>query len=188
MAPATGKFGGATVSVAVAMGATVIAAGRNKEVLQALESTYGSTGRFKTVALTVDEAEDTKSFKALTPSQKGADAIIEFSPPAAAKSTHFAAALGALRPFGRAAMMGGITDSIAVPYWPVIFNSIRLQGRYMYSRDQVKQVIRLAEAGNLPLGKDVMSVDGPYGLDQIEEALKAVAEGPNWGTHTILAP
>ncbi|KAL9130534.1 MAG: hypothetical protein Q9217_001302 [Psora testacea] len=116
VAPATGKFGGAAVSTVIAMGATAIAAGRNKAVLKSLESTYAATGRIKTLALTGDQAKDTEAFFILSPNRAGADAYIDFSPPAAAKSTHITAAIGAVKSFGRVALMGGIKGNIELLY------------------------------------------------------------------------
>src|SRR6266536_561953 len=51
VAPATGSYGGAAVTVAMAMGARVLAAGRNVTKLSGLEVLYGKTGRFRTAAL-----------------------------------------------------------------------------------------------------------------------------------------
>ncbi|KAL9100589.1 MAG: hypothetical protein Q9163_004048 [Psora crenata] len=189
VAPATGKFGGAAVNTLIAMGATAIAAGRNEAVLKALESTYAATGRIKIVTLTGDEAKDTEAFKKLTPQGAGADAYIDLSPPAAAKSTHIAAAIAAIKAFGSVMLMGGILGNIEIPYSLLVFKNLRLQGKLMYERAQIQQMIKLAEAGNLPLGQDSgVQIEGPYGLDKLETALDKAAESPNWGSMVVLAP
>ncbi len=188
VAPATGKFSGAAVSTALAMGATVVAAGRNQRALDALRSIYGRTGRINTVNLTGEEAKDSDTFRSLTPSGRGADAYIDFSPPQAANSTHIAAGIKAVRPYGRVALMGGIVGSISIPYGYVMHLNIRLQGRFMYDRAQILQVVRLAEMGNLRMGKDVVETIGPYGLGEMQKALDETAERSAWGSHVVLQP
>ena len=189
VAPATGRFGGAAVTVALAMGATVIAAGRNKTSLDALSSAFGGTGRIKTVVLSGDAEQDTQAFTAASGNANGPDAYVDFSPAAAAKSSHILAAIASLRTFGRVALMGGISEMIPIPYGLVMFKCLRLQGRFMCDRDHVNQLIKMVEAGNLKLGTDSgMKSLGPYGLDRIDEALKEAAAKANWGSHVILTP
>ena len=116
VAPATGKFGDAAVTVALAMGAKVIAAGRNTTALAALNSVFDGTGRIKTVTLSGDISEDAEALKRAASNADGADAYIDFSPAAAAKSSHIVAALSALRPFGKCALMGDIVGELSIPY------------------------------------------------------------------------
>lgn len=188
VAPATGRFGGGAVTVALAMGARVIAAGRNAEVLGAFQKTFGGTGRLQTVALQGDVAIDSQALmKAAGP--KGADAYIDFSPPAAAKSTHIMASLMSLKTGGRCSLMGGIGGNIEIPYIMVMFKNLKIQGKFMYERKDVEALIRMLEAGNLKLGKDagVKSI-GPYGLADIEKAMDEAARWSGWGNTVILMP
>lgn len=189
VAPATGRFGGAAVTVALAMGAKVIAAGRNTTSLEALASTFSNTGRLKTVKLTGDVTEDTTSLIAASGNPAGADAYIDFSPASAASSTHIVAAIAALRSFGKCALMGGISDLISIPYGLIMFKSLRLQGRYMYDRAHISQLIQMIEAGNLKLGAAAGIKNlGPYSLDQIDDALKAAGDAASWGSQVVLTP
>jgi D-arabinose 1-dehydrogenase-like Zn-dependent alcohol dehydrogenase len=184
VAPATGKSGGGAVAMAVGMGATVIAAGRNKESLSNLVKTFGP--RVRSVVLSGDIDTDTK---ALVAAAGPADAYIDFSPPAAAKSSHIVSSLSALKPFGRAAFMGGIMEGVSIPYSLVMLNSLCIQGRFMYDRSHVLQLIKMLEFGNIKVGPEGgVSVAGPYGLEKIEEALKAAADAGQFGSLVVIAP
>ena len=133
--------------------------------------------------------KDNAALLAATPQGMGADAYIDLSPPAAARSTHIATAMNAMKAFGRVALMGGIVSDISILYPTVMFKSLRLFGRLMYDRSQIRSVIALAETGNLVLGRKVgVEVHGPYGLDQIQDALENAAGSTNWGSHVVLKP
>lgn len=175
VAPATGRFGSGAVTVALAMGASVVACGRSSAVLDSMTEAFGHTGRLSTVALTGDVEKDTKSLiTASGNGGQGADAYIDFSPPTAAKSTHFSACLGALRPRGRAAFMGGVMGNVGINYALFMINSLRIQGRFMYDRWMVEQCIKLVEKGNLKLGEKGAGIKtvGKFGLGDVEEALR----------------
>ncbi|KAH8811208.1 putative isopropanol dehydrogenase [Xylogone sp. PMI_703] len=188
VAPATGRYGGAAVTVALAMGATVIAAGRNKKALDALATIHESTGRLRTVVFTENVANDTEALKSATGKPNGADACIDLSPPAAGSGI-LAASIGALRPFGRCAIMGGMPGNIDIPYLQVMFKSLRLQGRFMYSRSHILRVIQLMESGLLSVGaKAGLTKTKEYGLESIYDGLKAASENQGWGTQVLLAP
>lgn len=129
VAPATGAFGGATVEAAVAMGATVIAAARNKTMLEAI-SKVGGGDQVKTVVLTGDVDNDSQALSAFGE----IDAYIDFSPPAASKSTHITSCLMAVKTGGRACWMGGIQETVPIPYSLIMFKSLKLMGKFMVSQ------------------------------------------------------
>ncbi|PWY90903.1 putative isopropanol dehydrogenase [Aspergillus heteromorphus CBS 117.55] len=189
IAPATGRFGGAAVAVALALGATVVAAGRNQGVLSRLEATYASTGRIRTVVLSEDTSRNTEAFKAAVGNPRGADVFVDFSPPAAEGNTLLTSAIEILRPFGRCVIMGGRPGNITVPYLPVMLKSIRIQGRFMYERREILQLIRMAESGVLRLGKAIgMSETEEFGLESAQDALEAAGELTDWGNSVVLKP
>ena len=190
VAPATGYFGGGAVHMALAMGAIVIAAARNEKVLAEMRKTFKSTGRFSTVKLTGEVEADTTALKKASGSTKGADCFVDWSPSAAAKSTHIKACLGALKPFGRCVMMGAIFGDVEIPYWHVVSNSIRIQGRYMFERAHALKVIKLVESGIMKLGPgDASGVRLKKGLKlgDIEQAMDE-AEASGWGNLVVLEP
>lgn len=177
--------------MALAMGATVVACGRDEATLAALNKTFGHTGRLETVVLTGDVKTDTAAMiLASGNGDKGADAFIDFSPPAAAKSTHIAAAMAALKPFGRACFMGGIYGNVEINYLSVMLKSLRIQGRFMYSRDMVVRFIKMVEKGNLKLGEEAtgMRIVGKFGLDRVYEAIELAGRERGWGNQVLLMP
>ncbi|GES56887.1 isopropanol dehydrogenase [Aspergillus terreus] len=189
IAPATGRFGGAAVGMALAMGATVVAAGRNTDALAALRSIHAACGqRLRTVTVTSDLARNSELFREAAGGE-GADAYLDFSPPAVTSSALLAAGVGALRPFGRCIIMGGYGGNIEVPYIEVMLKSLRLQGRFMYSREHVERLVKMVEAGVLPLGEKAgVSQTEEFGLAAAEDALKVAAERSGWGGHVVFTP
>lgn len=189
VAPATGRYGGAAVAVALAMGAVVVAAGRNTNALQSLHYIHGHTGRLSTAELSEDPIANTKRLQSATATSGGADVFLDFSPPAAKGMSLLVSAVGALRPFGRCLIMGGVAENISVPYLEIMFKSLRLQGRFMYSRDHALQLIRMAESGLLPLGTKMgVDHDEEFALASFDEALKAAGKLKGWGSHVVLKP
>ncbi|GIJ91448.1 hypothetical protein Asppvi_010413 [Aspergillus pseudoviridinutans] len=188
VAPATGRYGGAAVSIALAMGATVIAAGRNVAALEGLEDIHG-TNRLRTVRITGDAAADTELLRAAAGKPDGADVYLDLSPPAAQGSSLLASGMRALRAFGRCVVMGGNPGNIDFPYLEIMFKSIRIQGRFMYDRQHVLQMIQMVESGLLPLGKKSgVTHTEEFGLEEIQEALEAAAKLSGWGRHVVLKP
>lgn len=189
VAPATGYYGGAAVTVAMAMGCRVVAAGRNEEKLNSLAKVYGKTGRFTSVVLTGDAEADSATLKSASGSQKGADAYIDFSPPEAGNSTHIVAALGALRPKGKAVLMGGIPGKIEIPYSMMMFKNLSVQGRFMFERKDVEKLVKYVESGNLKLGKDIgMTNIKTFGLEDWENAVNSAKDEKGWGSQVLMCP
>jgi len=191
VAPATGRFGGGAVTTALAMGATVVACGRSEATLKKMKAVFAHTGRIETVILTGDAEKDAQLMLAASGNGgKGADAYIDFSPAQAATSTHITAALTALRPFGRAVFMGGIWGPVKLEYNAIMMKSLRIQGRFMYDRYMVVQMIKMIEKGNLKLGEEGTGVKtvGKFRLEEIEEALKLAKNESGWGKQVVLMP
>jgi threonine dehydrogenase-like Zn-dependent dehydrogenase len=189
VAPATGYYGGAAVSVAIAMGATVVAAGRNKTALDNLAAVYASTGRLKTVVLSGNSAEDTDALRRASLNSEGADAFIDLSPPEAANATHITSAMCALRPFGKCVLMGGAKGNFEFPYLTIMFKNLRIQGRFMYERDHILKLIKLIERGSLGLGKAIGIKNlQKFDLDHVMDAVTAAAASKGWGSQVLLTP
>ncbi|KAL2857216.1 isopropanol dehydrogenase [Aspergillus pseudoustus] len=191
IAPATGRYGGAAVAIALALGATVIAAGRNAAALERLGQIHstGSGKRLRTVQLTDDAAANTELFRAAAGKPDGADVYMDLSPPAIAGCSLLASGIRALRVFGRCVVMGGNSGNIDFPYLEIMFKSIRIQGRFMYDRKHVLQMIQMLESGLLQLGnKAGVTHTEEFGLEGIEEALEAAGRLSGWGGHVVLKP
>ncbi|KKZ66791.1 hypothetical protein EMCG_07529 [[Emmonsia] crescens] len=187
VAPATGSYSGAAVGLAVAMGANVIAAGRNMEVLEKLRATHGRE-RVKIVQLKGDAEADTAAFKAQF--GRPAEVFIDVSPPQASGSTIVKSGLMALKPYGRAVLMGFISDdNIAVPYAHAIANNLTIRGQYMYQGADVRGLLKLFESGILKLGKSGgVEVVGQFKLEEHEKAGKVAIANPESGKIVVLSP
>jgi D-arabinose 1-dehydrogenase-like Zn-dependent alcohol dehydrogenase len=184
VAPATGKFSGSAIQVAVAMGAKVIAFSRNKKVMEETVASFPA-GRVKVVLNTGDVEKDTAALK-----QFGeVDAYIDVSPHAAAESTHIASAIKALKPHGRVSLMGVIPKELPVSYMHIMWNSLTIQGQYMYEWEDVRLLIKMAESGVLPLGKKGgVEVLGKFALEDYEKAIELAVAHPEIGKAVVFEP
>ena len=185
VAPATGQFSGAAVQVAIAMGAQVIAVGRNLDKLKQVQALYPA-GRVQVVAVTGDEKADTEAMKQWGP----VDAYMDVSPGSASgPQNHVRACFGALAQYGRVSLMGVIQDDIALPYMTAVWNNLTIRGQYMYEREDVKLAIKMAEAGVLKLGtEDGIEVVGKFQLEEVGKAFVAASQNAGIGKIVALTP
>ena len=197
VAPATGSFGGAAVSVALALGAGVIALGRNGEVLRELEGDTRRAypgGRISTVVMTGEEGEDLEGIirgaaRELGRRDGAVDVYFDMSPPSASQSAHIKAGIAALRPKGRMSLMGGVAGDVGFPYYQIMVKGLRLQGSWMFTPEQAGEVIRLVEAGILKLGEGAgAKCLGVFGLEEWEEAFRVAGDEARVARFALFAP
>lgn len=190
IAPATGGFGGAAVHVALAMGARVIAMGRNTKTLGSLEDQVGKvypSGRLITVPI-MGDVEKERAALVKAAGKRGIDAFLDISPPAAINSSHFTAAILALKHSGRVSLMGGQQGGVTIPHFKVMHSNIQLRGKWMYEREDVPALIRLVEAGNLVLGSQAgFAEPKEYRLDEWKEAFDHAYDADD-GVGAVLVP
>lgn len=184
IAPATGGFSSAAVMVAVAMGARVIAMGRNTTALAKLQEAFGPD-RVATVPLLGNDADAEKA--ALVKPFGPADVFLDLSPAAAAKSSHFAAAFAVLRHRGRVSLMGGIVDDLALPYGSIMRLSLSIKGKWMYDPEDVRLFIKMMESGVLD-GRSIARVVGSFSLEEWSRAFDVAAENGRLGEVVNLVP
>ncbi|KAI8622918.1 GroES-like protein [Xylariaceae sp. FL1651] len=166
--PATGGFSGAGAHVAAALGARVIAMGRNEEELARLKTFIRKgipSARVEIVRITGDKEADTASLKAF-----GAiDAVLDLSPPAAAESTHLLSAVAALRRGGRVSLMGHVGQNIMD--WHFLSNDLVAKAKLMYDREDLFLFVKMLEAGLF--GRDADLVETRYfALESWKEAFE----------------
>lgn len=179
--PATGGFGGAGVQVAVAMGARVIAMGRNDRELTRLKAHVkkGTPGaNIETVKITGDESKDTAALQAYGI----IDAVMDLTPQTAAKSTHLKCAIMALRHGGRCSLMGYVGD---LPGWKIVSTNIELKGKLMYEREDMLQFVKMLETGLFPRGKEFVDTK-TFGLEAWKEGFDVAAEHAGIGKSVVL--
>jgi D-arabinose 1-dehydrogenase-like Zn-dependent alcohol dehydrogenase len=192
VAPATGSFGTGAVQLALAMGARVIAMGRNAKVLAQLNDKFSEqypTDRLLTVPITGNLEEEMAALKAAAGSRP-IDAFYDISPDAAVNATYFKAAIMSLRHSGRISLMGGQrSEDVKIPYHRVMHWNLQLKGKWMYEREDVPKFLRLVEAGNLSLGGRAGAVAvKEFGLGQWKEAFDYASDHASDGQGTCLVP
>ena len=185
IAPATGPFGGAAVLCALAMGARVIALGRNLAALAKLKDKVPYSGRLHTVPLTNDPATDLAALQ----KYGELDVFFDIGPPEAAKSTHIKTCILSLRHGGRVSLMGGYLEDMPIPHRVIMRRNITLKGKWMCERNDIFAMLKLVETGMLPLGrKGGMEVTGTFPLEEWKEAWDLAAEKAGFGEYCLLCP
>ncbi|RFU81832.1 alcohol dehydrogenase [Trichoderma arundinaceum] len=180
--PATGPYGTAAVNLALALGANVVAMGRNAQVLEKLAAT---SDKIKTVQITGNAEKDTASIRKHGP----IDVFFDISPPMAASSTHIKSGILSLAHSGRVSLMGGIAGDTVIPYGAIMFNDLKLHGKFMYERKDVRMLIKMVESGILGLGEKIGArVEGKFGLEEWDRAFTAARENAGPGQYVIITP
>jgi alcohol dehydrogenase len=143
---ATGAYGAAAVLLGVAMGARVVAAGRNKAALEAIARAGGA--RVSGVALTGDVATDAAALREACGggAEMAFDMVGQASDPNATL-----AALYSLRRNGRLVLMGSMTTPLPVPYGALMLNNWEIIGQFMYPASVYRRLIGLISSGQLDL-------------------------------------
>ncbi|KAI1439915.1 alcohol dehydrogenase GroES domain-containing protein [Annulohypoxylon stygium] len=184
IAPATGSFSSAAVHVALAMGARVIAMGRNEIALADLKK-LAEPGRVETVKISGDVEEDLNALSKFQP----IDVYFDISPRPASTSSHIKAGIFALRAGGRMSLMGGIPGDIGLPYWHISLNGITIKGTFMNTSQQAKDLIKILERGVLKIGTRAgMEVAGKFKLNDWEEAINSAAAKGGPGKSVYFTP
>lgn len=190
VAPSTGAFGGAAVHVALAIGARVIAMGRNTDALARLKSSLADlhpADRLLTVPMTGDVGQQLAALNQAA-GARPIDAFFDISPAQGWNSSHFKAAILALRHSGRVSLMGGQQQDVAFPLRKVMHWNITVKGKWMFERQDALHMIKMVEAGNMVLG-DRAGLGGfkEYSLEQWQEAF-AQAKDTAAGAGAVLVP
>ena len=182
--PATGPFGSAGVRVAVAMGARVIAMGRNEAALDTLRSSLPK-GRVITIPLTEDAEQIGKELAKHAP----IDAYFDISPPVAQGTHYLKTCIMSLRRGGRVSLMGGFMEDVALPHHKIMHSSIELKGTWMSTREQNLRLIRMVEQGILSLGAEQgWSLKGKFALEDWEQAFACARDNAGPGEFVVMSP
>jgi NADPH:quinone reductase-like Zn-dependent oxidoreductase len=182
---ATGNFGSAAVTVALAMGASrVVAPGRNEAVLADLQRRFGR--RVLPVRLSGNEEDDRERMQQAIPG--GIDCVMDILPPSA-PATAVRAAIMAVRRYGRVVLMGGIGmlggAGLELPYPWIMRDCITIHGVWMYPPDAATRLIGLIRAGLIDLGQfETVSFD----LDHANEAVAHAAANSGPFKLTVIKP
>ena len=182
---ATGNYGSAAVATALAMGAgCVVTPGRNEQVLADLVRRFGS--RVRPVTLAGNQDEDRARMQ--TAARGQIDCVLDILPPFVS-ATVVRAAVMAVRPYGRAVLMGGVGmlggDDLSLPYPWIMRNCVSIHGQWMFEPSAVLGMIALVRAGLLDLGQfDVTE----FVLDDANEAVAHAAAHAGPFRITVIRP
>lgn len=185
--PATGTYGGITSDMALALGANVIAIGRNGKLLDGLARKLGHHERFSYVVMTGDDAADAAAIMKASPQGRGVEVYNDWAPAAVEGSPFFSAAIRTVRPEGRVVLSGAPSGHINVPYTLVMHKNIRVIGKVIVGRGGLEQTIKMVGSGLLKLGKRGGSTHDVYGLQDHHEAFSK-AKNCGFRVYTDIAP
>ncbi|WP_314958360.1 zinc-binding alcohol dehydrogenase family protein [Bradyrhizobium cosmicum] len=182
---ATGNFGSAAVSVALAMGAAcVVAPGRNETILADLARRFGE--RVKPVKLTGNEDHDREAMKRAAPGP--IDCVFDIMPPSVGTNV-VRAAIMTVRAYGRVVLMGGVGmaggPGLELPYPWIMRNCISIHGVWMYPPDAASRLIALVRAGLLRLDEYETTA---FDLDHVNEAVEHAAANGGPFKLTVIRP
>ena len=169
VAGATGNIGSAAVLLALAMGASsVAAAGRDEAVLETL--TALDPARVHAVSL---RGEPSAYAQELARVSGGADLSVD-ALGAAPNADATLACIAAPRIGGTAVIVGGVRGDIALPYPIFLRKELTLRGSYMFPRDAPSELLRMIASGILSLDAFGIHV---FALANINEA---IAQAPSF--------
>ncbi|MBR0715775.1 zinc-binding alcohol dehydrogenase family protein [Bradyrhizobium liaoningense] len=182
---ATGNFGSAAVSVALAMGAAcVVAPGRNEKILADIVRRFGE--RVRPVKLSGNESDDREAMKRAASGP--IDCVLDIMPPSVSP-TVVRAAIMTVRPNGRVVLMGGVGmaggPGLELPYPWIMRNCITIHGVWMYPPDAAIRLIALVRAGLLRLDHYETKA---FDLDHANEAVAHAAANAGPFKMTVIRP
>jgi len=183
VAPATGPFGSAAEALALALGAKVIAMGRNVEALKRIKDRHPD--RIEIIQMSGELQTDLDALKKFGT----IDRYFDISPPAASGSTHVKSCILALRHGGRVSLMGGLRGDVGIPHAAVMYSNLTIKGKWMYDREQVLDLIKKIETGVLKLDKgDGQKPIKKFALEDWDEAFTAAAENSGMAAKVLIVP
>jgi NADPH:quinone reductase-like Zn-dependent oxidoreductase len=185
--PSGGSFGGATVEVALALGANVIALGRNKHKLEAMKIALGNPDRLQYAVMSGDVDRDTATIKALAP-EDGIDVYNDWTPGGTETPLYLSAATHAMVKGGRIVLSGGATGNVVFPHNLMVFNDLKIMGKSMYTRSSAQLIIKMVEAGTLKVGSRSGAKVATFSLDAASAAIQNAAKNGGWGNYTVVTP
>ncbi|GJC97493.1 isopropanol dehydrogenase [Colletotrichum higginsianum] len=180
--PSGGSFGGSAVELALAVGANVVALGRNAELLQATEQSLN------TVLMTGDVETDAAAIPVATPGGGGADIFNDWSPGGVTVAPFPPSAIRALKRGGRIVISGGAYGFLEVPYISMVFNKLSVEGSFMYNRESMIRLIHMIESGQLDIGTGSGTRVRKFGIDEVDKAIVATEKTTRWRSHTVVTP
>ncbi|KAF3403347.1 hypothetical protein DPV78_004428, partial [Talaromyces pinophilus] len=185
--PAGGTFGGTAVELALAVGANVIALGRDDGRLVKMEENLQSPPRFQTVPMTGIVNTDTAAILEATPLKLGVDVYNDWAP-GTTKPMYLEAALHSLKDDGRAILSGGGEGAVEVPYALAVLRNLTIRGKWMCKPPTIKLLMNLINRGVVKIGRPGGAVVTTFDLEDSHAAIEHVAQHGRWRNYTVICP
>ncbi|GKT90212.1 alcohol dehydrogenase GroES domain-containing protein [Colletotrichum tofieldiae] len=182
ISPATGSFGGAAVHVALAMGARVIAMGRNEKVLGELRNL--APGRVETVKISGSLETDLAEISKFGP----VDVFLDLTPQTATNIDHIRAGLLSVQAGGRVNLMSGVPE---IPISPPLlqFRGVTIRATMMCTWSQEEDLVKLVQTGVLKLGEKAgLKIQGAFKLEDFATALETAEKESSAGRSFVFTP
>ncbi|TPX38377.1 hypothetical protein SmJEL517_g00197 [Synchytrium microbalum] len=174
---ATGTIGSGAVVLAMALGAgKVICVGRKQSALEALKELakkFPLPERLVTVSSVGEQDEVIKRLQEAcgkTDANRGADLVLDVVGNATPEST--TACLSVLRKGGIMVLDGSLSAPLSINYGNLMRNNLEIRGQYMFTPQQMQDLIKLINVGIVDLS---LFVSDAYPLKRIHEGIEAAA-------------
>ncbi|KAF4923477.1 hypothetical protein CGCVW01_v004668 [Colletotrichum viniferum] len=168
--PSGGTFGGLAVEIALALGANVIALGRNNEKLAAMQKTINHP-RLQYVVMSGDDEVDRKAIIEKTPDAAGAEVYNDWTPGELPGLLYLSAASQVLKCEGQA-----------------VYKDLQILAKWVCHRKTLEQLINMITQGQLKIGAESGTITKSFTLDEVEEAKEYAKRYGGWRHYAVMSP
>lgn len=85
--------------------------------------------------------------------------------------------------------MGGLLGDVAIPHPFVAFYDITIKGKWMYTRDDIVNMIKMVDKGIIKIGESAgTKVAGRFGLEEWAEAFDSASKNAGMGEVVVFVP
>ncbi|KAI8309467.1 NAD-dependent alcohol dehydrogenase [Colletotrichum sp. SAR11_240] len=186
--PSGGTFGGLAVEIALALGANVIALGRNNEKLAAMQKTI-SHPRLQYVVMSGDDEVDRKAIIDKTPDAAGAEVYNDWTPGELPDPLYLSAASQVLKCEGRIVLSGGTMGGLGgINYAEAVYKDLQILAKWVCHRKTLEQLINMITQGQLRIGAESGTITKSFTLDEVEEAKEYAKRHGGWRHYAVMSP
>ncbi|KAL0938608.1 isopropanol dehydrogenase [Colletotrichum truncatum] len=186
--PSGGAFSGLAVEVALALGANVIALGRNEKKLADFKKTVNNP-RLQYVVMTGDDDVDTAAILAKTPDGEGAEVFNDWTPGECSEALWLGPGSRVLKLGGRIVLSGGTPGGLgAINYAEAGFKDLLIISKWVCNRATTERLISIITQGFLKIGAESGTRVKVYGLDKAAEAIEYAKDNGGWRHYTVMSP
>ncbi|KAF6789064.1 isopropanol dehydrogenase, partial [Colletotrichum sojae] len=186
--PSGGTFDGLALEISLALGANVIAIGRNEEKLAAMHKRINHP-RLQYVAMTGNYEVESKAILEKTPDGAGGEVYNDWTPGELPSPVYLAVASSVLKCEGRVVLSGGTMGGLGgINYAEAVFKDLQIIAKWVCHRKTLEQVIGMVTQGLLRIGAESGTVTREFPLDEAEEGKEYARNYGGWRHYTVLCP